>query len=88
MKILILTRENSERSRAVTEFVDNIRRRYPDKMPEIVDLDTRAGAEYAQVYGAVDYPVILTLSDGGILRNMWEGVPLPLVDEVVSSTLG
>lgn len=82
MKLTIIYRDNSDHSRAVTDFVEMLKRRYPDKEAELLDLDTIAGAEKAKVYGVTRYPALLLTTYDGQLFSQWEGEPLPLLDEV------
>lgn len=83
MKLLILYRPNSEHATAVESFVRDFQRQHDvaDKM-ELVSVDTRDGAATAALYDIVRFPAILALADDGRMLNMWQGEPLPLMDEV------
>ena len=75
--------ENSDYARHVYEFKEMLRRRYPDiKIRELL-LNTREGAAEASLYGIMSYPAVLVTHNDGVLANYWEGLPLPLIDEVV-----
>ncbi len=87
MKLYILYRDRSEHARSVVEFIEILRRRYPDRKPTLVELDTREGASMASMYEITRYPAILVTSYGGNVLGQWEGEPLPLVDEVISRVL-
>ena len=52
------------------------------KRVELLSLNTRDGAAMASLYDVVAYPAILALADNGSVLNLWEGVPLPLMQEV------
>ena len=84
MKLTIIYRENSEHARAVTDFVEILRRRYPGKEAELLDIDTKQGADKAAVYGVTQYPALLLTNFEGRVYSQWEGEPLPIVDEVGS----
>ncbi len=84
MKIIILYRKNSEANRPVQDFIGLLYRKYPGKQVTEIDLDTKKGAEMAQLHQIVDYPGIIVRSDSGQVLGTWQGLPLPLVDEVVS----
>ena len=87
MKIIVIFRDRSEHSRVTNEFIANVERRYPDKKIEKVELETRDGAYSAETYGVTRYPAIIACANDGGVLGMWEGEPLPLIDEVVSNTL-
>ncbi len=87
MRLTVIYRDNSEHARPVIEFLEMFNRRYPGKSIEKLDIDTRDGAATASIHGVVQYPaLIITSFDGGVLQQ-WEGIPLPLIDEVASMML-
>lgn len=49
---------------------------------ELVSLNTRDGAATASLYDVMSYPAILALNNDGSVLNLWQGVPLPLMNEV------
>ena len=81
MKVLILYRPDSEHDTMVQGFLRDYRQR-TGKDIELMSLDTREGSDMAELYGAIDYPVILAIEENGSLQKMWEGTELPLMDEV------
>ena len=85
--LLALYRENSEQARPVYEFIEMMRRRYPDRPVKELDIDTREGSAEASLYGVTQYPALIATSLDGRIMGMWEGVPLPLIDEVVGSVI-
>jgi hypothetical protein len=87
MVIVALYRKNSEQERPVIEFVEMLRRRYPDKPVVEFDINTRDGAAEASLYGVMQYPALLVRSLDGHIHGLWEGTPLPLIDEVVGLTI-
>lgn len=83
MKLLILYRPNSEHETEIDSFVREFQRRYEaGRKIEMVSLDTRDGAATASLYDVVDYPAILAIAEDGKMLSMWQGSPLPLMDEV------
>lgn len=85
VKLLILYRPNSEHDTDVQSFVREFQRRYEvGRKLELVSLNTRDGAATASLYDVVAYPAILVLGDDGSLVNFWQGMPLPLMDEVAA----
>lgn len=84
MKLTIMYRAQSEHARVVTDFVEMLRRRYPGKEAEMLDIDSRAGADRAQLHGITRYPAMVLTTSEGRVASQWEGEPLPLIDEVGS----
>lgn len=87
MVLVALYRKNSEQYRPVYEFLEMLRRRYPGKPIVELDIDTRDGAAEATLYGVVRYPALLVRSLDGHIQGLWEGEPLPLIDEVAGLML-
>lgn len=87
MTITILYRKNSEMYRPVQEFIELCRRKYPGKEIQEIELDTREGSELTSIYDIDVYPGIIVKADNGSAVGTWKGLPMPLVDEVVSATL-
>ncbi len=87
MGLVALYRINSEQARPVYEFIEMMRRRYPGRTIKELDIDTRDGSAEASLYGVVNYPAIISTSLDGRVLGIWEGLPLPLIDEVVGSTV-
>jgi hypothetical protein len=87
MRLTIIYRDNSEHARPVTDFLEMLRRRYPDKKPEILDIDTRIGASMATLHGISQYPALIVTSFEGRVLQQWEGLPMPLIDEVAGMML-
>lgn len=84
MKINFLYRFVGEHSTPVEGFIRELKSRCPSAKIQELDLNTRDGAANASLYDAMSYPAILALRENGELAEMWQGMPLPLVDEVAS----
>ena len=83
VKLLILYRPNSEHETEVSSFVRDFQRRYEaGRKIEMVSINTRDGAATASLYDIVSYPAVLVVGDDGSLVSFWQGMPLPLMDEV------
>ena len=87
MVLVALYRKNSEQYRPVYEFLEMLRRRYPGKPIVELDIDTRDGAAEAILYDVMQYPALIVRSLDGHVQGMWEGEPLPLIDEVAGLML-
>jgi len=87
MRMTVLYRKNSEQARPVYEFLEMFSRRYPGKRVQELDIDTREGSSEAVLYGVISYPaMIITAYDGRVI-GFWQGMPLPLIDEVAAMLL-
>jgi hypothetical protein len=78
MRVVILYRPNSEHARVTEEFIHNLTSRYPGIEPEVMNLDTRAGAGMAADYDIMQYPGMLVLMDDGSIQKEWQGTVNPL----------
>lgn len=89
MKLLVLYRPNSEHETEIQSFVRDFQRQYESgRKVEMVSLNTRDGAATASLYDVVAYPAILALADDGSILSLWQGRPLPLMDEVAAYARG
>ena len=82
MKVVVLYRSKSEHGTPVEEYVREFKRRTSREL-ERIDIDTKEGSHLAELYGVTQYPAILATSSEGKLQNMWQGEPLPLMNEVM-----
>lgn len=83
VKLLVLYRPDSEHSTDVESFVRDFQRQYElGHKIELLSLNTRDGAATASLYDVMTYPAILALANDGSVLNMWQGMPMPLMDEV------
>ncbi|HVW23692.1 MAG TPA: hypothetical protein VHB51_04400 [Candidatus Saccharimonadales bacterium] len=82
MKVVVLYRPNSEQGRQAEEYIHEFQHRYKDINLEALNVDSREGVALASLYDVLQYPAILVLQDNGSVQSMWQGDPLPLMDEV------
>lgn len=84
MKVLILYRPQSEHATPVEMFVRDFEHQHDlgSKNIELVSVDTREGTATASLYDIWSFPAILALDMDGRMLNIWQGLPLPLMDEV------
>jgi hypothetical protein len=82
MRVIVLYHPNNDEfSGIVQDYADEFEK-YKRKKLELLSLETVEGAQLAELYAVVQYPAILIMSnDGGMLR-LWQGTPLPLMDEL------
>jgi hypothetical protein len=84
MKVVVLYRPNSDHGRTVDEYIENFKSRVSDQRIEVLSIDTREGSSMATLYDIVRYPAIMVLRSDGAMQKAWEGIELPLIDEVQS----
>lgn len=81
MRVVVLTRDNTDYARTVETFVNDFARQ-TGQVLEVLDVDSAEGESLARTYDIVQYPTILALSGDGHMQNMWTGVNLPTISEV------
>lgn len=81
MRVVVLTRSNTDYTRTVDTFVTDFARQTGRQL-EVIEADAAEAESLAQTYDIVDYPTILALSDDGQMQNMWAGTSLPTISEV------
>jgi len=84
MKVVVIYRPSSDHARIVDEFIENFRSRVSEQRIDVVNIDTREGNSMATLYDIVQYPGVLVLRSDGALQKAWQGLELPLIDEVQS----
>jgi hypothetical protein len=86
MKVVVLYRSKSEHGTPVEEYVREFKRRTSREL-KMIDVDGKEGWNLAELYGVTQYPAILATTEDGKLQNMWQGEPLPLMNEVMGYAL-
>ena len=86
MKIVILYHPASDHGRIVEEYLHDFTARNPEVDLEVLSIDTRAGADMAELYDVTDYPSMIALRENRELVKMWVGLPLPLMNDVAYFT--
>ena len=83
MKVMILYRPNSDHATTVESFVRDFEHQHNfGERVELISMDTRDGAATASLYDIWQFPTVMAVGDDGRMLNMWQGQPLPLMDEV------
>ena len=81
MKVLVLYHPKSEHAGLVEDYAHDYKKSRGRKL-ELVSLETRDGASTATLYDVTRYPAILALANDGSVQNIWQGLPLPLMNEL------
>lgn len=82
MRALILYRPATEQEGIAKDYLQEYHSRRPQKSLELMDMNTAAATNLAELYGIVRFPAILITADDGKLIQLWQDNPLPLIDEV------
>lgn len=56
--------------------------RFRGKKLELLSLNTANGAHLAELHDITQYPAILALAQDGSAQKFWQGLPLPLMNEL------
>lgn len=84
MRILLLYRPNSENSRRVEEYIADFERFHPGNKIEVTDVDSVEGIELLRVYGIIDHPTVLALSNEGHMQQLWQGIDkFPAMNDLI-----
>lgn len=81
--MIMLYRPKSEFARPAEEFAREFERRTA-KIIEAVDIDSREGISLAKLYGVMDHPTFVAISNDGQFIQAWTGRPLPLINELAA----
>ena len=81
MKVVVLYRSQTEHERAVLEFERDYHMQTGRDLT-LIDLNTKEGADLAELYDIVRYPALLARSNDGELLQLWQGEILPLIRDV------
>ena len=82
MKALVLYRSKSDHGREVEEFAHEYHRRTGKEL-ELIEIDTKQGQDKARAYDITQYPAVLAIrEDNGQALQLWQGQPLPTINNV------
>lgn len=81
MKLVILYHPRSDHGRVVEECA-SIFAKQRNKTIELLSLDTKEGAYSAKLYDVVRYPAVLATREDGQLLQLWQGLPLPTMNDL------
>lgn len=81
MKVAVLYRSQTENERLVLDFERDYLHQTGRELT-LYDLNTREGADLAELYDVVRYPAVLAMANDGTLLQMWQGEILPLMSDV------
>ncbi len=88
MRIVALYHPKSDHGGRVEDYAHEYHMRRPDRVIELVSVDTKEGWEMAKLYDVVRYPALLAIEKDGHMAAMWQDDHLPLMNEIVSYVVG
>ena len=81
MRVVVITKENTDYARAVDTFITDFARQTGREL-EVLDPDSSEGSSFCRTYDIVEYPSIIALGNDGQMQNLWAGTMLPTISEV------
>jgi hypothetical protein len=81
MKIVVVYRDETDYAREVTDYLRDFERQTGHAL-ETLNPDTPAGIDFCNTYDIVQCPTVVTTSDDGVMQNLWQGLPLPTINEL------
>jgi hypothetical protein len=81
MRVVVISREHTDYARSVESFMTDFKRQTGREL-ELLDPDSRDGAQFCRTYDIVEYPTIIAISDDGQVQNTWRGAQMPTISEV------
>lgn len=82
MRVVVVYKPLSEHRMAVETFMADVKRQSGHDL-ETLNPETREGDSFCKLYDIIEYPSIVVLAGDGIMQDMWRGLPLPTVNEVI-----
>jgi hypothetical protein len=81
MRVVVVTKENTDYARGVSEWLREYQRRTGREL-EVLNPESLAGISFCEAYDILEYPTVIALSDEGSMQQRWSGVLLPTISEV------
>lgn len=81
MRVVIVFKDKTDYTRTVLDYLRDFERQTGHAL-ETLDPDTEGGSQFCSIYGIVEYPYVVAISDSGVMQNSWRGLPLPTISEL------
>lgn len=81
MKIVVIYKDNTEHARDVIVFLHDFEYQTGHRL-EVVNPDTQEGVQLCELYDVLEFPTIIATSDDGAMQKIWNGLPLPTINEL------
>ena len=82
MKVVCLYREDTDYAREVTDWMHEFERE-TGKRIEVLDPDSVDGDIFTRAHDILQFPMVVALTNDGVVHKKWGGTPLPQFDEVL-----
>ncbi len=82
MKVVVLYHPDSEQNGKVEDYLRDLKLQGKQRPIEPVSLETKRGAELAEVYEVTNYPAVLAIADDGQLHKLWQSGEMPPFNEL------
>lgn len=84
MRIVVLYRPESENSRRVEDYVSDFERFHPGDKLDVMNVDSPEGIELMRIYGIIEQPTVLAMSNDGVAQQIWQGVDkMPTMNDLI-----
>lgn len=81
MRVVIVFKDQNDYTRTVLDYLRDFERQTGHVL-ETLDPDTEGGDQFCGIYGIVEYPSVVAISDSGVMQSSWRGLPLPTISEL------
>lgn len=81
MRTAVIYKENTEYARTVADFLHDFEYQTGHQL-ETIDPETHDGVQFCELYDILEFPTIIATSDDGTIQKMWQGLPLPTINEL------
>lgn len=81
MRLIVLTKDQTDYTREVDEYLFEFKRRTGHDL-EVINPESSVGISFTEAYDILEFPTIIAISDDGRVHNSWKGLPLPTMSEL------
>ncbi|MDB5180092.1 MAG: hypothetical protein JWN12_724 [Candidatus Saccharibacteria bacterium] len=81
MRVVVVYKEQTDYARQVIDYIADFKRQTGHDL-ETVDPESPVGIDFTQTYDIMELPMLIAISDEGVMQNTWAGLPLPTISEV------
>ncbi len=82
MRVVVLYHPDSEQTGKVQDYIRELELQGKQRSIEPVSLESKRGAELAEVYDVTNYPAVLVIADDGQLLKLWQTGDMPLINDL------
>ncbi|MBQ3409857.1 hypothetical protein IJG66_00655 [Candidatus Saccharibacteria bacterium] len=82
MRVVCLYRDDTDYAREVTDWMYDFKKETGREV-EVMDPDSIDGEIFTKAHDILQFPMIVAVTNDGVVQKKWGGTPLPQFDEVV-----